>query len=46
MVRRGAPAGSVRCVPGDTADIRVTLDETVIETRLSDWLSRLDGVLR
>ncbi len=46
MARRGAPAGSVRCVPGDTGDIRVTLNETVIETRLADWLSRLEGVLR
>lgn len=46
MARRGAPAGSVRCVPGDTPDIRVTLNETVIETRLSDWLARLEGVLR
>jgi hypothetical protein len=40
------PPGSVRCVPGDTADIRVTLNETVIETRLAEWLSRLEGVLR
>lgn len=46
MAARGAPPGSVRCVPGDTADIRVTLNETVIETRLADWLSRLEGVLR
>lgn len=46
MAARGAPPGSVRCVPGDTADIRVTLNETVIETRLAEWLSRLEGVLR
>jgi hypothetical protein len=46
MAARGAPPGSVRCVPGDTADIRVILNETVIETRLAEWLSRLEGVLR
>src|SRR5690606_5088293 len=46
MAARSAPPGSVRCVPGDAADIRVTLNETVIETRLADWLSRLEGVLR
>jgi hypothetical protein len=46
MAARGAPAGSVRFVPGDMAEIRVTLNETVIETRLAEWLSRLDGVLR
>jgi hypothetical protein len=46
MAARGAPPGSVRCVPGDTADIRVTLNETVIETRLAEWLTRLEGVLR
>lgn len=46
MAARGAPPGSVRCVPGDTADIRVTLNETVIETRLAEWLLRLEGVLR
>jgi len=46
MAARGAPAGSVRFVPGDTTEIRVTLNETVIETRLAEWLSRLDGVLR
>jgi hypothetical protein len=46
MAARGAPPGSVRCVPGDAPDIRVTLDETVIETRLAEWLSRLEGVLR
>lgn len=46
MATRGAPPGSVRCVPGDTTDIRVTLNETVIETRLAEWLSRLEGVLR
>jgi len=46
MAARGAPPGSVRCVPGDTVDIRVTFNETVIETRLAEWLSRLEGVLR
>ncbi|MFN3744309.1 MAG: hypothetical protein ACK4TL_06355 [Hyphomicrobiaceae bacterium] len=46
MAARGAPPGSVRCIPGDAADIRVTLNETVIETRLADWLARLEGVLR
>lgn len=46
MAARGAPPGSVRCVPGNTADIRVTLNETVIETRLAEWLTRLEGVLR
>lgn len=46
MAARGAPPGSVRCVPGDTTDIRVTLNETVIETRLAEWLARLEGVLR
>lgn len=46
MAARGAPPGSVRCIPGDTADIRVTLNETVIETRLAEWLGRLEGVLR
>lgn len=45
MAKRGAPAGSVRCIPGDTSEIRVTLDNTVIETRLTSWLARLDGVL-
>ena len=46
MGRRGAPAGSVRCIPGDVAEVRVKVNDTVIETRLADWLSRLDGVLR
>jgi len=46
MAKQGIAAGSVRCVPGDTTDIRVTLNETVIETRLSDWLSRVEGVFR
>lgn len=46
MAKRGAPPGSVRCIPGDGAEIRVTLNETVIETRLADWQSRLEGVLR
>jgi hypothetical protein len=46
MSRRGAPSGSVRCIPGDVAEVRVKVNETVIETRLADWLSRLDGVLR
>ena len=46
MAKRGAPPGSVRCIPGETAEIRVTLNDTVIETRLADWLSRLEGVLR
>ena len=46
MGRRGAPAGSVRCLPGDVAEVRVKINDTVIETRLADWLSRLDGVLR
>lgn len=46
MGRRGAPPGSVRCIPGDTAEVRVKINDTVIETRLADWLSRLDGVLR
>ncbi len=45
MAKRGAPAGSVRCIPGDGSEIRVMLDNTVIETRLADWLSRLDGVM-
>jgi hypothetical protein len=44
--RRGAPPGSVRCIPGDVAEVRVKVNDTVIETRLADWLSRLDGVLR
>jgi hypothetical protein len=46
MGRRGAPPGSVRCIPGDTIEVRVKVNDTVIETRLADWLSRLDGVLR
>jgi hypothetical protein len=46
MGKRGAPPGSVRCVPGDTAEVRVKINDTVIETRLAGWLSRLDGVLR
>ena len=46
MGRRGAPPGSVRCIPGDTPEVRVKVNDTVIETRLADWLSRLDGVLR
>jgi hypothetical protein len=46
MAARGAPPGSVRCIPGDAADIRVALNEAVIETRLADWLARLEGVLR
>jgi hypothetical protein len=46
MGRRGAPPGSVRCLPGDTIEVRVKVNDTVIETRLADWLSRLDGVLR
>jgi len=46
MGKRGAPPGSVRCIPGDTAEVRVKFNETVIETRLAEWLSRLDGVLR
>jgi hypothetical protein len=46
MGRRGAPPGSVRCIPGDTAEVRIKVNDTVIETRLADWLSRLDGVLR
>jgi hypothetical protein len=46
MGRRGAPPGSVRCIPGDVAEIRVKINDTVIETRLAEWLSRLDGVLR
>jgi hypothetical protein len=45
MAKRGAPPGSVRCIPGDTSEIRVTIDNRVIETRLADWLARLDGVL-
>ncbi len=45
MAKRGAPPGSVRCVPGDGSEIRVALDNTVIETRLTEWLARLDGVL-
>ena len=45
MAKRGAPPGSIRCVPGDTSEIRVTLGNSVIETRLADWLARLDGVL-
>jgi hypothetical protein len=46
MGKRGAPPGSVRCIPGDVAEVRVKVNDTVIETRLADWLSRLDGVLR
>lgn len=46
MARRGAPPGSVRCIPGDVAEVRVKVNDTVIETRLAEWLSRLDGVLR
>lgn len=46
MAKRGARPGSVRCIPGDTSEIRVKLDNTVIETRLADWLTRLDGVLK
>lgn len=46
MAKRGAPPGSVRCIPGDVAEIRVKINDTVIETRLAEWLSRLDGVLR
>jgi hypothetical protein len=46
MGRRGAPPGSIRCTAGDTAEVRVKVNDTVIETRLADWLSRLDGVLR
>jgi hypothetical protein len=46
MGRRGAPPGSVRCIPGDIAEVRVKVNDTVIETRLAEWLSRLDGVLR
>ncbi len=45
MAKRGAPPGSVRCIPGDTSEIRVSLENTVLETRLADWLARLDGVL-
>jgi hypothetical protein len=46
MGRRGAPPGSLRCIPGDVTEVRVKINDTVIETRLADWLSRLDGVLR
>jgi hypothetical protein len=46
MAARGAPTGSTRFVPNDAAEIRVTLNETVIETRLAEWLSRLEEVLR
>lgn len=46
MAARGAPPGSVRCVPAASHDIRVILNETVIETRLAEWFSRLEGVLR
>lgn len=46
MTARGAPPGSVRFVSGSATEIRVTLNDTVIETRLAEWLSRLDEVLR
>jgi hypothetical protein len=45
MGRRGAPPGSVRCIPSDIIEVRVKVNDTVIETRLADWLSRLNGVL-
>jgi hypothetical protein len=46
MAARGAPPGCVRCIPGKSTDISVTLNETVIQTRLAEWLTRLEGVLR
>lgn len=46
MAKRGAPPGSVRCISGEASEIRVALGNTVLETRLAEWLSRLDGVLR
>ena len=46
MAERGAPPGCVRCIPGKSTDISVTLNETVLQTRLADWLTRLEGVLR
>jgi hypothetical protein len=45
MARRGAPPGTVRCMLGDNAEVRVAINDTVLETRLADWLSRLEGVL-
>lgn len=46
MAARGAPPGCVRCIPGKSTDISVTLNETVLQTRIADWLTRLEGVLR
>lgn len=45
MARRGAPPGTVRCILGESAEVRVAINDTVLETRLADWLSRLEGVL-
>lgn len=45
MAERGVP-GRLRCVAGDTAELRASIDDSVVETRLADWLSTLDGVLR
>ncbi len=45
MARRGAAPGTVRCIAGDSAEVRVAINNTVLETRLADWMSRIEGVL-
>jgi hypothetical protein len=46
MSQRGLAPGSVRCIPEDRDELRVAVRDSIVETRLAEWLSRLDGVLR
>jgi hypothetical protein len=46
QVRLAARQIAVSCVPGDSSDLRVNADHTLLETRLGSWLVKVDEALR
>lgn len=42
--RSGEPV--VRLIPGDTTEVRASVNGTLIETRLEDWISKIEEAVR
>lgn len=37
--------GRIRLVPGSSPDVRMIIDDTIIETRIADWVARIEEAL-
>jgi hypothetical protein len=45
-IRLGGDGAGISYHPGQTGDVRVTVGQTVLETRLGDWVAKIEEALR